>query len=66
MNTVIIINLNGNAFHLEEPGYHSLRDYLERAQAQLRDNPDRAEIMAISNRPSQTNASISCARTRMC
>jgi phage shock protein PspC (stress-responsive transcriptional regulator) len=46
MNTVIIVNLNGNAFHLEEPGYHSLRDYLERAQAQLKDNPDRTEIMA--------------------
>jgi phage shock protein PspC (stress-responsive transcriptional regulator) len=46
MNTVIIINLNGNAFHLEEPGYLSLRAYLERAQAQLRDNPDRTEIMA--------------------
>jgi phage shock protein PspC (stress-responsive transcriptional regulator) len=46
MNTVIIINLNGNAFHLEEAGYQSLRAYLERAQAQLKDNPDRAEIMA--------------------
>ena len=46
MNTVIIINLNGNAFHLEEPGYLSLRAYLERAQAQLKDNPDRTEIMA--------------------
>jgi phage shock protein PspC (stress-responsive transcriptional regulator) len=46
MNTVIIINLNGNAFHLEEPGYLGLRAYLERAQAQLKDNPDRAEIMA--------------------
>src|SRR5580704_4644712 len=46
MNTVIIINLNGNAFHLEEPGYQSLRTYLERAQAQLKDNPDKAEIMA--------------------
>ena len=46
MNTVIIINLNGNAFHLEEPGFQSLRAYLERAQAQLKDNPDRAEIMA--------------------
>ena len=46
MNTVIIINLNGNAFHLEEPGYHSLRAYLERAQAQLKDNPDKTEIMA--------------------
>jgi phage shock protein PspC (stress-responsive transcriptional regulator) len=46
MNTVIIINLNGNAFHLEELGFQNLRAYLERAQAQLKDNPDRAEIMA--------------------
>jgi phage shock protein PspC (stress-responsive transcriptional regulator) len=46
MNTVIIINLNGIAFHLEEPGFQSLRAYLERAQAQLKDNPDKTEIMA--------------------
>jgi phage shock protein PspC (stress-responsive transcriptional regulator) len=46
MNTVIIINLNGNAFHLDEPAYQSLRAYLERAQAQLKDNPDKAEIVA--------------------
>jgi phage shock protein PspC (stress-responsive transcriptional regulator) len=46
MNTVIIINLNGNAFHLDEPGYQNLRAYLERAQAQLKDNPDKTEIMA--------------------
>jgi phage shock protein PspC (stress-responsive transcriptional regulator) len=46
MNTVIIINLNGNAFHLEEPGFQGLRAYLDRAQAQLKDNPDKAEIMA--------------------
>src|ERR1700732_2587379 len=46
MNTVIIINLNGNAFHLEEPGFQSLRAYLERAQGQLKDNPDKTEIMA--------------------
>src|SRR5271167_725589 len=46
MNTVIIINLNGNAFHLEEPGYQSLRAYLERAQSQLQQNPDKTEIMA--------------------
>src|SRR5580700_9658161 len=46
MNTVIIINLNGNAFHLDEPAYQSLRGYLERAQAQLKDNPDKIEIMA--------------------
>jgi phage shock protein PspC (stress-responsive transcriptional regulator) len=46
MNTVIIINLNGNAFHVEDPGFQSLRAYLERAQAQLKENPDKAEIMA--------------------
>src|SRR6202050_5337127 len=46
MNTVIIINLNGNAFHLEEPGFQSLRAYLERAQVKLQDNPDKTEIMA--------------------
>jgi len=46
MNTVIVVNLNGVAFHIEEPGFHSLRAYLDAAQSQLRDNPDRAEIMA--------------------
>jgi phage shock protein PspC (stress-responsive transcriptional regulator) len=46
MNTVIIINLNGNAFHLEEPGFQNLQAYLERAQAALKDNPDKAEILA--------------------
>jgi phage shock protein PspC (stress-responsive transcriptional regulator) len=46
MNTVIIINLNGIAFHIEEPGFQGLRAYLEQAQAQLKDNPDKTEIMA--------------------
>jgi phage shock protein PspC (stress-responsive transcriptional regulator) len=46
MNTVIIVNLNGIAFHLEEPGFLTLRTYLERAQAQLAANPDKTEIMA--------------------
>jgi phage shock protein PspC (stress-responsive transcriptional regulator) len=46
MNTVIIVNLNGNAFHLEEPGYRALHAYLERASAQLKDNPDKGEIVA--------------------
>jgi len=46
MNTVIIVNLNGNAFHMEEPGFHMLRAYLDQAQAQLADNPDRTEIMS--------------------
>jgi phage shock protein PspC (stress-responsive transcriptional regulator) len=46
MNTVIIISLNGNAFHVEEPGFQNLRAYLEQAQAQLKDNPDKTEIVA--------------------
>jgi phage shock protein PspC (stress-responsive transcriptional regulator) len=46
MEKVVTINLNGNAFQLEEPGYAALRSYLERAQAGLESNPDRAEILA--------------------
>jgi phage shock protein PspC (stress-responsive transcriptional regulator) len=46
MNTVTIVNLNGNAFHLEETGYQSLQAYLELAHAQLKNNPDESEIMA--------------------
>jgi phage shock protein PspC (stress-responsive transcriptional regulator) len=46
MNTVVIVNLNGNAFHIEEPGYVSLRAYLDGAGVQLKDNPDKGEIMA--------------------
>src|ERR671911_91066 len=46
MQKVININLNGNAFQLEEGGYDALREYLARAERELKDNPDRAEIMA--------------------
>ena len=46
MQKVISINLNGNAFQFEEGGYDALRDYLARADRELKDNPDRAEIMA--------------------
>ena len=46
MEKVVSINLNGNAYQLEEKGYEALRSYLERSQARLQDNPDRAEIMA--------------------
>jgi len=46
MQKVISINLNGNAFQFEEEGYDALRDYLARADRELKDNPDRAEIMA--------------------
>jgi phage shock protein PspC (stress-responsive transcriptional regulator) len=46
MQKVISINLNGNAYQLDESGYDTLRDYLARAERQLKDNPDRAEIVA--------------------
>lgn len=46
MKKVVSISLNGIAYQLEETGYEELRVYLERAEARLRDSPDRAEIMA--------------------
>src|SRR5262252_8175853 len=46
MQKVISINLNGNAYQIEEGGYDALIAYLETAQRQLRDNPDREEIVA--------------------
>jgi phage shock protein PspC (stress-responsive transcriptional regulator) len=45
MQKVVSISLNGIAYQLEEPGFEQLRDYLERAEARLRDSPDRAEVM---------------------
>jgi phage shock protein PspC (stress-responsive transcriptional regulator) len=46
MNKVITINLNGNAYQLEEDGYDALRAYLEAAARGLTGNPDRDEIIA--------------------
>jgi phage shock protein PspC (stress-responsive transcriptional regulator) len=46
MQKVISINLNGNAYQLDESGYETLREYLAGAERQLAGNPDRAEIMA--------------------
>jgi phage shock protein PspC (stress-responsive transcriptional regulator) len=46
MQKVISINLNGNAYQVEETGYAALSAYLESADRQLKDNPDRAEIIA--------------------
>jgi phage shock protein PspC (stress-responsive transcriptional regulator) len=46
MQKVININLNGNAYQLEESGYVALQEYLARAERELKDNPDRAEIVA--------------------
>ncbi|HXV39397.1 MAG TPA: PspC domain-containing protein [Steroidobacteraceae bacterium] len=45
MNKVVTVNLNGNAYSLEEPAYDALRAYLDGADARLQGNPDRAEIM---------------------
>ncbi|HMD60166.1 MAG TPA: PspC domain-containing protein, partial [Opitutaceae bacterium] len=46
MNKVTIINLNGNAYQLEEDGFEALRAYLEAASRRLEGNPDRDEIIA--------------------
>ena len=46
MQKVISINLNGNAYQLDESGYEALREYLAGAERALAANPDRAEIMA--------------------
>jgi phage shock protein PspC (stress-responsive transcriptional regulator) len=46
MQKVIGINLNGNAYQIEERGYEALLAYLERADATLKDNPDKAEVIA--------------------
>ena len=46
MQKVITINLNGNAYQIEERGYDALTAYLDAAQRELRDNPDRDEIVA--------------------
>ena len=37
MQKVITINLNGNAYQIEEAGYGALVGYLDGAQRQLRD-----------------------------
>lgn len=46
MQKVVGVNLNGNAYQVEEAGYAALRAYLERAEARLANNPDKAEILA--------------------
>jgi phage shock protein PspC (stress-responsive transcriptional regulator) len=46
MNTVITVNLNGNAYQLDEQGFKALREYLDSAEAGLAGNPDKSEILA--------------------
>jgi phage shock protein PspC (stress-responsive transcriptional regulator) len=45
MQKVITINLNGNAFQLDEDGYEALRAYLAEASARLGGNPDALELV---------------------
>ena len=46
MQKVVIINLNGRAYQLDEGAYDALRAYLDRAETQLAANPDQAEIVS--------------------
>jgi phage shock protein PspC (stress-responsive transcriptional regulator) len=45
MQKVIAINLNGNAYQIDEPGYEALYAYLAEAGARLEGNPDAPEII---------------------
>jgi phage shock protein PspC (stress-responsive transcriptional regulator) len=46
MERVVTINLNGNAYQLDETAFAALRAYLDEADVRLKNNPDRAEILA--------------------
>jgi phage shock protein PspC (stress-responsive transcriptional regulator) len=46
MQKVVTINLNGNAYQIDEAGFAALVAYLEGANVSLKDNPDRTEILA--------------------
>jgi phage shock protein PspC (stress-responsive transcriptional regulator) len=46
MKKVVTINLNGNAYVLEDDGYEALRAYLDEAGSRLAGNPDRDEIVS--------------------
>ena len=47
MNKTIVVSLDGHAgqFRLDEDAYSRLADYLERAEARLSGDPDRAEVV---------------------
>ena len=46
MQRVVSINLNGNAYQLEENGYNALFAYLDAIEAHLKDDPNRAQLLA--------------------
>src|SRR5438046_6761267 len=46
MQRVVSINLNGNAYQVEENGYTALFAYIDAIEASVKDSPDRAERVA--------------------
>lgn len=46
MNKVVAINLNGQAYQVEEAGYDDLKAYMHKAAERLKDDPDKDEIIA--------------------
>src|ERR1700760_3505894 len=46
MKKVIIVNLNGRDYKIEEDGYKVLQTYLQKAEKHLKENPDKQEILA--------------------
>jgi phage shock protein PspC (stress-responsive transcriptional regulator) len=46
MQRVVSINLNGNAYQVEENGYNALFAYIDAIEASVKDSPDRAERVA--------------------
>lgn len=46
MQRVVSINLNGNAYQIEENGYNALFAFLDATDAALKDDPDRAQKLA--------------------
>jgi hypothetical protein len=45
MRKVTTINLNGRAYQLEDTAYETLQAYLQKAEKELAQNPDRHEVM---------------------
>jgi phage shock protein PspC (stress-responsive transcriptional regulator) len=45
MNKVVTVNLNGNAYQVDDAAFDALRAYLDKAQTELARNPDCGEIV---------------------
>jgi phage shock protein PspC (stress-responsive transcriptional regulator) len=46
MKKILSVHLNGKSFQMEEDAHDLLRSYLDTAEAQLKENPDKTEIVA--------------------